>query len=206
MSFVAVAVLFASAQVQAQTVIPFDGATQSSYYPNPGWSGPAANLIDDNPATQWQSHGCSDNEGKDYTPSVTFFFDDIYNVGGVSIRNLFGGAAERGARDVDILVSLDGVKFDYYTSIVVLKDTAADKDSCMVQDFEFLGGVDAMAVMFEFKSNHWNWAFYPGHHEGTWANASIVGLVDVQFTQTVPEPAAMSLLVLGGLAMLRRKR
>ena len=68
---------------------------------------------------------------------------------------------------------------------------------------EFAGGTDFLTITFPASdSGQWN-HLYP-----SWP---IVGLVEFQafagqVVPTIPEPATMTLLALGGLAVLRRRR
>jgi len=69
--------------------------------------------------------------------------------------------------------------------------------------------VTAEAVRFEIHTNWNDKVFRIGNSsDGEHANPSYVGVDKVQFllAPPIPEPATMSLLALGGLALLRRKR
>ena len=148
------------------------------------------NTTDGRADTFWMSAGNSQNEGKDYTPWISFAFPQVQSIGGFRVRNFSNLEAGRGARNVEVLVSTDGSTFSSIGTKVFNVGTS-DPANVQWQDID-LFNVPARIVKLAIHDNHYNWNFYQSPAlEGPWANASITGLSDVDFlggsTATITE-------------------
>ena len=177
--------------------------------------GNALDTITANPG--WMSWGNSQNEGKDDAPYIAFTFSKPYGLQEMNVWN-FGGPATggnnlRGLCQVEVITSPDGITFNNSLGIFTF-DLAGgapwSSDAPTAQTIA-LGGVVAQGVMLDIKTNWWGHYGYAAgvfdqgtSYEGTWANASIPGLNEVQFFR-VPEPTSALLLGLGALALRRRR-
>jgi len=225
-SFVLLTCVLAAAQVHAQAVelIPFRDTTPvaaSSAYNNNSRPPSAACDIDNlNSATQWMSSGFRwvdrDDHDKgttgDNSPWIAFYFDDLYVLDHMNVRNFTESDGGRGIKLVNIWVSVTGNDDDWTPAFAepvvftsgVYQDWSNDgKWTPYDPQTVNFNGVEAMAVKFEILSNIYSNNFKTPEDD---VNATIAGVGGVQFFGTpVPEPATMTLLALGGLAMLRRK-
>jgi len=210
--FIGVAIVLVVSQTQAANMIPAGNISidQSS---NLNGGTLATFTIDGNISTQWLNAGNSEYEpGGDDTPWISFAFDKVYTLDYLVIWNLATHNENgQGMRFVDIQVSLTG-DADSFTSIGVKEFPIAgpglysiDPDDPHQID---LGGVDAKAIKLVVLQNWFGRVFWQGTSFGAneYPYQTCVGLNEIQFHQSVPEPATMSLLALGGLALLRRKR
>ena len=174
-------------------------------------------------ATEWMSAGNTHDGGPtDSHPAITFYFDGLYLLDHVVVTNYYGEDGGRGARNINILVSTNGIDFtsifdqaNPYTTLArsMNQDWSPGQNGKWVQApptiFDFDEGVWAVAVRFEILSNYFGVQFGDDCHTETTngRSATITGLTNAAFYGTkIPEPATMTLLALGGLALLRRRR
>jgi len=177
---------------------------------------------------------CELPAGRQDVYTFTFTFDEAYSLDSINIWNswiTYGASEGRtydGAKNIDIYVSptLDpaGYGSPYPVELTRTNNGGDAKGLTPEQAYANGGlnvidmkGVEARMVMIVIKDNwsavwrfhedsvrHPNgpeWEFFPfGFDDRT------VGINNVAFFTIVPEPATMSLLALGGLAMLRRRR
>jgi len=169
------------------------------------------------------------NHNPDKAPFLIFFFDDVYWVDTVSIVNhRLGGNAAHSASWVNVYVLDDGAWVFSSTTLFPPNnrwDPTGELEYQTANPFEFDIGMEASAVKFEFVTcggiqflnspygynEEVGFGTGPNRDGGPWEfkdnpGDCYVGLNNVTFFGTpVPEPVTMSLLVLGGLAMLRRR-
>ena len=206
----------ASAQADA---IPVENIEVSSTYGGGNGHSSKWNLINDNlPADAssvaegivWDTPGITDTDA-DRSPWVAFYFGNAYTLNEMMIWNYQRGySSGRGVCDTIVLVSTDtGDDWLNYTFTALPGVYRFDQapDAPVMQTID-LGGVPATAVKFQILSNWAGIVFGPEvPSEGQYSNSTIAGLSKVAFDGTpVPEPATMTLLALGGLALLRRGR
>jgi len=187
---------------------------------------------DGNPATQWMSSGnATSGEGTDSAPWIAFYFDDLYELDRMTVWNFSEADGGRGMKIVNVYVSATGNDNDWKLVLFSVSDgeggEPAFKDYVQFGNgvypeyyedgtwawalsdpdtIQFDAGVVAKAVKFQILSNQDNNVFGPTFIEPS-SNGTIAGMAEVLFYGTkVPEPATMSLLALGGAALLRRKR
>ena len=234
LSFVALACMCVVVSVQAQVSVPIENIEVSSSYSSGGhcdkW-----NLTNDNlggggstaNGVVWDTWGViRDDNGvvhpnSDKAPWIAFYFGGEYILDEMMIWNyLRGWESGRGVRDTIVLVSTDtGEDWLNYTFTPLLGqdpdnapgvyrfDSSSELSPEVVQTIG-LGGVPATAVKFQILSNWSGTVFGPDMpSELYWSSNTIAGLRKVVFNGTpVPEPTTMTLLAMGGLALLRRRR
>ena len=104
----------------------------------------------------------------------------------------FNGDATIGARDIQLLVSTDGVAYTPIVGAPTLLAQGPWANQVAPQVFGF-APVTATHVRLDILTNY-------GHPSSS-------GFAEIQFSGTpVPEPMTITLLSLGGIALLRRKR
>ena len=230
------AALLVVGQARAQTEVRIVAAEASSFIdwqcvPENAYDG----IADGTNGTSWQTAGNSKYQaGKDDSPWIAFRLegDDPWNIGELKVWNFQepAGHNPRGIYEVRILVSTDtgpDLKDYNFTPLPGLDPVNApgvyrfdpagpayDASFIPVAQTICFDAVAVTAVKFEILSNwYWGWYGYESANfalentpiEEAWAFVSYVGLCEVKFFQ-VPEPATMSLLALGGLALLRRRK
>lgn len=138
---------------------------------------------DDDIMTPWMNGGNATNQyetAHDNNPYITFTFAQVRRIGRLRISNYnASNLTERGAKEVEVLVSTDGENF---TSLGIKKLSigSTSGENAYFQDIE-LGGVLAKRVMIDVKTNWHGWVFDQATAPETWANASITGLGEAQF-------------------------
>ena len=205
----AVAAVFCVAWAQAEAeIIPRNDitVTASSRYQ----SVTVSDILTPDLTRGWTNGGNASLEGaKDDTPWLLFAFEGEYDIGGVSIWNLWQeGSPSCGARHVSILASDDNLSFSLVKTIEVEKACNNWQNvQAVEQPFDFDEAITAKYIKFVFLDNWAGTEFYKGTSfvEG-WMGTSAVGLIRVEFQQPVPEPATITLLALGGLTLLRRRK
>lgn len=148
--------------------------------------------------------------GPDVLPVLTFDLGNLYNLTSFNIWNWCEADADaqgnitndgtvRGVRDVIIEGSVDGV---IYSPIRAARIPKANP--LQVTTNNYLGAELALTAenvrFLQFTVTN-NWA-------GDLANTNVpAGIAEIEFNGTVvPEPAAMSLLAVPALALMRRRR
>jgi len=182
---------------------------------------------------QWRS--AVNGYNPDPAPFLAFFFDDTYMVETAAIENLCNSDGQNfwhGAGMVNVYVSTNGGVSWNFVSMPTFRSNSQYNPSTGGTDggyqaydpFTFFIGQEANAVKFEFVNcgsvQFLNPLYEYDQEAGEWVLKipreervfvgngadTYVGLNNVTFFGTpVPEPMTMSLLVLGGLAMLRRR-
>ena len=223
MALSVVVILFVATQTLADAIYIENIEVSSTY---PGGHSSKWNLINDtlggkaDADTVWDTFGHFNHPDTwDKEPWVAFYFDGAYRVNDMMIWNYWrSGETQRGVCDVIVLVSSDtGDDWASYTFTAlpgVYRFDPATTDPPAMQTIG-LGGVETTAVKFQILSNWagiWGnaWGFFGPNatpEPTPWGHNSVVGLSKVAFDGTaIPEPATMTLLALGGLALLRRGR
>ena len=141
----------------------------------------------------------------DGAPGLLFDLGDRYSLDVVKIWNyneMLAGSTRRdllnrGVSELEILVSMDGVDFDSLG--VVGLDLAPGLDDVDFSNQFDLNAWDVQYVRFDILGNY-SGAQFPGA-------GSYTGLSEVQFRGVlIPEPATLTLLAVGGLVALVRRR
>ncbi|MFI4862320.1 MAG: PEP-CTERM sorting domain-containing protein [Phycisphaerales bacterium JB063] len=119
--------------------------------------------------------------------AVWAYHFDVY--GGNTISNVTLGFSTDGGTSIDSTQTVD----------VPLSATAPE--SVIVA----LAATDANYIVMTVNDNHFG-TDDPNNPGTPIAGGDRVGLAEIVFTDTVPEPGSLALLALGGLAVLRRRR
>jgi len=203
------------------SIVDVDVSSELGLGGNPTFS--KWNVVDGNPDTFWMSDGYGYVDGGDWidrhddnAPYIAFYFDGLYAIDRIDITNCQAEDGGRGIRSLNILISLTGNDDDWvslsddpHTLVKGINEMWTEQkgtwwEAWGPQTIEFEIPVEARAVKFDILSTQYNYIFGVSPIEG-WVNASLAALTDVTFSGTpVPEPVTMSLLALGGLALLRR--
>jgi len=212
LSLVVVVVMIVASRAQAQVVpsapaITVVGLDVSSSHEgdNNKWK-----IVDGNLESDWRTNFY------DTAPVITFYFDQVYTLECMEVWNYWNaeyGRCGDGIKDVKIYISTDGITFDE-TPLGITQFARSGPSNNIhswaydqVSSEWFDLGVDAMAVKFVSESNYWGSVTGPGKTRDDLIADGMTGLNEVTFFgRPVPEPATMSLLAMGGLALLRRKR
>ena len=180
----------------------------SSEFTNSGWDLTAAHLVDGSglsgglhAQTNFPGDESWQTISQTGTGNVVFDLGAVYSLASLHVWNLnfYSPYNGRGAKDVEVLISMDTISWDSMGAFVFDMATGLDDDHGFAID---ASGWDATRyVQFDIKSN------FNGED-----NAGHVGLSEVQFStraqQTVvPEPSTALLLGvgLGGLAFACRR-
>ena len=174
------------------------GRVGSKLLDGSGMSGFASEWADDDPANMWLA-----DRGNIVGQTVTFDLCGEYELRAARVWNYneAGGSTpfiNRGVELMDIALSLDGLDFFTLEGPVgghFYLNQAPGTDNYIDADMLDLGGGWARYVRFTVVDYY-----------GTTPGSDYVGLSEVRFYGTVPEPATLSLLALGGLGLLRRRR
>ncbi|MCL2700860.1 MAG: PEP-CTERM sorting domain-containing protein [Phycisphaerae bacterium] len=150
-------------------------------------------------------------EDPDTAPWIAFYFDDLYQVDSMDFQN-FWGSHWKGVNDMNVYVSTDGgTTWSFAFDVTGLP--TGDGAGAKVDGIAF--NEQANAVKFEivrgggqsFPFEEWFWNDNGEMKPGWPVGDLYVGIGNVTFFGTpVPEPMTMTLLALGGLALLRRRR
>jgi len=134
--------------------------------------------------------GTSYYVGQDGPAQMTVPLNDLYAIHAVGITTMGNPSDDRKAKDVRIYISPDaeGDNWIPVTGIITLPNSPIP-----YHEIELNGVHDAQRVRFDILNTH---------------NADGWGYMGQLYVYggPIPEPATMSLLVLGGLAMLRRRK
>ncbi|MFC4994512.1 discoidin domain-containing protein [Rubritalea tangerina] len=186
----------------------------TSFYGNGGVSTPAINIINlsgltgtgatathdnnSNSATMWHAADANPGTGPATVDdqSLTFSLGGAYNISDMYVWNHNqAGLTARGVNQFDLFVSSDGTNF---TQIIT--------DGSLAQ----AGGGVELAQTINFGSTQLNITHVrleiDSAHSGS--TNDYVGLSEVAFeaTAAVPEPTSLTLLSLGGVALIFRRR
>lgn len=147
-----------------------------------------------NPGTHWN----------DTDPNwMRFDFDGVYPIASARIWNYNGELTGRGFNQVIVEYTANGSDWSQVAgpgeegAVTFPKAPGGSGENDYTGFTLDFGGVDASSVVFTVLRNE---SFVKNH-----ADSGNVGLSEVRFN-IVPEPATIGLLVMGGLALLRKKR
>jgi len=211
-SFIVLAILAASMPSRAMETIPLgsiiSASQSSSYGASTAWL-----AVDGNRNNGWLTSGNALYESAlDDTPWISFTFDQVYAIDHLVIWNYYSDENGRGIRFAEILVSTADIPTDDSFISLGVKEFGLrgvlyrpDEEMSHLVD---LGGAEAKTIKFLILENWFGTVFRQGlSYENWFPNRSCAALSEVEFHLVqVPEPATMSLLALGGLALLRRKK
>jgi hypothetical protein len=151
--------------------------------------------------TMWLSDGVGfgGDPGDDGDPEVVFDLGGVYDVGSVRIWNYNEiNHRHRGVKDLEILVSLDGVSYDSMGNFTLFE--APGVDNVDYSETLPINASDVQFVKFDILSNY-NGAIYP-NDPSDYDDNGFVGLSEVRFySGLVPEPSAVVMLVVGLLGL-----
>ena len=167
--------------VTATQLVPVDQVVVSSaLYP-------AGSAVDGDAVSHWLNIGNANAYGAhDDTPMIRFVFQQPHTFGRLRVSNYNvtgpGDTADRGAKSVEILASMDGVSFTSIASQPYVFDKGSSDPTIQNWQEIDLGGLTASAIEFRIKSNYYDWTFYNGKSpESGGPGLSYVGLGEAQF-------------------------
>jgi len=194
-----------------------------------GWGGYGANnmIVPDDrsnyPGTVMYGYGslwrANVNDGSGTLPSAVFTFNELSDVASVEIWNYMesNGHTAYGAKDILMEFSASGLFDETWEAVEGVNSFAYTLLSAMAEQgivygkhpgddpivwtgpdavIAFDNDISALAVRITILSGQ----------GGSDSHLNQSGLCQVEFFNAVPEPATMTLLALGGLALLRRRR
>jgi hypothetical protein len=127
---------------------------------------------------------------------VVFDLNGTYDVGGFHIWNFNypGGYTGRGVHTLNILTA--GSDFVWSDPVSYEFNAASGADGDLGQDFTLASPWSAVRYVKFDNMAYYGWGDAAGH----------IGMSEVQFSTAVPEPASLTMLALGCLALISRKR
>ena len=211
---VVAAVLFVGVQVQAGALITDVtlGGFSSRYRDVPGSGAflpgdfhPQGLITETNP---WLTYFT------DHAPFITFVFGGEYCLESIQLWNFVlpnNTYARYGICDTYISVYTESGGWrtlrDEKSGLGYFSFVHALREGPEGQIIEFGDGVMASAIRFDVICNFVDGVFFPQENQFPLPESPVyTGLNAIKFYRVVPEPAMMNLLILSGLALLRRKR
>ncbi len=219
---VAAAIMLTAGMAQAariDVVQPSDAAASSQERParapdqsinGSGLSDSTIVETDDPVPDPWPTHNGVDETGTSWLSNsqtisnqwIMFDLDGEYEIEDLHVWNYNGNfnkdAMDRGINELDIKFATDSSVWDDPThaswstanSDITQFLDAPGADTYAGDEYSLSTPINAQYVLFDITSNH---------------GGSFVGLSEVRFTATIPEPSSFLLLLLGATAVLTRR-